>query len=124
MEDFQGPLAGIQRALDHATTEGVLIVSCDTPLLPMNLVERLMQALTPDKDIAIACDPERCHPVVALIPCALAPSLEEYLASGKRSVVGWQSTLRRAEVMFHEPYCFANANTQETLEELEKLLAG
>lgn len=63
---YQGPLMGIYSGLRAADTPWVLVVPCDTPALPMDLVPRLVAGLN-DCDIAVAHDGERLHPVVALL---------------------------------------------------------
>ena len=44
-EDYIGPLAGISLGLQHAQHEYVLTVPCDSPLLPLDLAQRLLSAL-------------------------------------------------------------------------------
>ncbi len=87
-----GPLAGILAGLRWArqTQKGatlLLSVPTDTPLLPRDLVPRLMQARA-QASAAIACAAStgQRHPVVALWPVALADALAEALAAGVRSV--------------------------------------
>ena len=43
--DFAGPLAGLHAGLAAARTDLVIAVPCDTPLLPGELVSRLVTAL-------------------------------------------------------------------------------
>ena len=40
-EEFIGPLAGFSLGLQHAKHDYVLTVPCDSPLLPLDLAERL-----------------------------------------------------------------------------------
>jgi molybdopterin-guanine dinucleotide biosynthesis protein A len=52
--DFQGPLAGLLRAMAEAVHPLILSVPCDTPFLPDDLVGRLTEALEESSaDIAI-----------------------------------------------------------------------
>jgi len=37
-DQFDGPLAGMQAGMHHATTDWILSVPCDSPLLPLDLV--------------------------------------------------------------------------------------
>ena len=74
---FQGPLAGLLTGMIWAARAGarhVLSVACDTPFLPLNLMQRLSAELMGD-NIAIARDETRSHPVIGLWPTALAPRL-------------------------------------------------
>ena len=41
-EDFLGPLAGIDAALPHCAHDRVLIVACDTPFLPGDIIEKFL----------------------------------------------------------------------------------
>ena len=65
-----GPLGGIYTGLSFAWQEQadyVCIIPCDTPFLPDNLVEKLMQSLMKEKaSIAMASSFNRRHPVVSL----------------------------------------------------------
>ena len=42
--DFQGPLAGMLAGLPYCETEWMMVVPCDTPHLPTDLVARLLEA--------------------------------------------------------------------------------
>ncbi|MDD4945203.1 MAG: molybdenum cofactor guanylyltransferase, partial [Rhodoferax sp.] len=57
--DYAGPLSGFLSGLEHCETPYLLIVPCDTPLLPLDLAQRLAAALAAqDADIAMAAAPE------------------------------------------------------------------
>jgi molybdopterin-guanine dinucleotide biosynthesis protein A len=43
--DFLGPLAGFLLGLKHARQDYVLTVPCDSPLLPLDLAERLYKSI-------------------------------------------------------------------------------
>ncbi|MBX9869175.1 MAG: NTP transferase domain-containing protein, partial [Burkholderiaceae bacterium] len=45
MTDYAGPLAGIEAGLSYCTTPYLATVPCDTPFLPLDLVEKLSAAL-------------------------------------------------------------------------------
>ncbi|WP_413614802.1 molybdenum cofactor guanylyltransferase [Halomonas cupida] len=86
---FHGPLMGIYSGLRAARSEWVVIVPCDSPLLPDDLVARLARVVEAGADIAIADDGERRHPVVAMMRQALHRDLGLALASGERKVGRW-----------------------------------
>jgi molybdopterin-guanine dinucleotide biosynthesis protein A len=123
--DFPGPLAGIATAMAMASTPWILCLPCDTPCPPADLANRLVQALANGHtEIAAVSDGVRMHPLHALIPVALAGSLEQYLAAGGRSVQGWYSHHRVALADFGDcPNAFANLNTPEDAERLAALFA-
>src|SRR4051812_49775121 len=52
---FAGPLAGLLSGLEHCETQYLVTVPCDSPLFPMDLVDRLAHALdAEDAEIAVA----------------------------------------------------------------------
>lgn len=78
---WQGPLAGVLAALHWADGKAarVLTVPADTPFIPQDLAQRMIDA-APD-GLVLASSGGRVHPVVALWPVALRPDLAEFLAS-------------------------------------------
>jgi molybdopterin-guanine dinucleotide biosynthesis protein A len=120
--DFAGPLAGLHKGMRMAKHPYVLMVPCDSPLLPMNLVKRLMHGLIErDADLAVAKTGAQAHPVFCLCRKSLLPGLENFLASGGRKIDAWYSNLEVAEISFNDnAQAFANINTPEELLGLEK----
>jgi molybdenum cofactor guanylyltransferase len=125
-EEFIGPLAGFSLGLQHAKHDYVLTVPCDSPLLPFDLVERLLNGMTKaHADIAVASSDENAHPVFCLMKKSVLPSLTEYLASGERKVSTWQKSQQYIEVDFSGHNlnsmadAFVNLNTFEDLTTLE-----
>ncbi|MDP2152920.1 MAG: molybdenum cofactor guanylyltransferase MobA [Methylotenera sp.] len=119
--DFIGPLAGFSLGLKHAKHDYLLTVPCDSPLLPLNLAQRLMTSLTKNNaDIAVATSGGNTHPVFCLCKKNVLPSLTEYLASGERRVSAWQKSQRYTEVDFSDAVdAFINLNTFDDLSALE-----
>lgn len=119
---FAGPLAGLHKAMQVATHPYVLTVPCDSPLLPHNLVARLMNGLIErDADLAVAKTGMQAHPVFCLCRKALLPNLEAFLKDGGRKIDLWYSMLEVAEVQFSDNVkAFANVNTPEELVWLEQ----
>ncbi|WP_129138542.1 molybdenum cofactor guanylyltransferase MobA [Modicisalibacter coralii] len=110
---FAGPLMGIWSALCAADTPWVVVVPCDTPCLPGDLVTRLHQGIG-GKAIAVAHDGTRAHPVIALIRRDLADDLAIALAAGERKVARWYARHPCRYVNFAEgPAAFANLNTPQ-----------
>jgi molybdenum cofactor guanylyltransferase len=119
--EFIGPLAGFLLGLKHAKHEYVLTVPCDSPLLPLDLVERLLNGMAASRmDIACASSDQNTHPVFCLMKKSVLPSLTEYLASGERKVSTWQKNQKYVEVDFSDcSEAFTNLNTFEDLAALE-----
>ncbi len=109
LPDFQGPLAGVLAGLQAASHEWLLVVACDMPHLPADLAQRLLGAGA-DAAIVVADDGARTHPAVMLLRTRLAEKLADYLASGKRSLHGFQESVGFARARF-DPNEMANINT-------------
>ena len=120
LADFQGPLAGFLSALNNATTTHIVTLPCDGPLLPDDLVDRLISAwITDDAEIAVAHDGNRMQPVYALIPTSLSASLNVFLEEGGRKIDIWYEKHRIALADFSDcPETFRNINTDEQREML------
>lgn len=108
---YPGPLAGVLTAMGTVNTEWLLVVPCDTPLLPADLVQRLWGAAQADGvPIAIAADTAQMHYAIMLVQTKLADSLRDYLNSGQRAVHRWQQTFKPARVVF-PGHSLENVNT-------------
>jgi molybdenum cofactor guanylyltransferase len=123
---YIGPLAGFSLGLQYAKHEYVLTVPCDSPLLPLDLAQRLVAALLESHaDIAVASSDENTHPVFCLMNKSVLPSLLAYIESGERKVSTWQKSLKYVEVDFsdcdlqNKTSAFTNLNTFEDLKALE-----
>lgn len=130
----EGPLAGILAGLEWAAAAGAArlqVVPVDAPFLPADLVARLAAA-APAEVPVIARSGDRLHPVVALLPVALAARLRDHLATGTdRAVLGW---IRRTDpaIVDLAPVAICgeavdpcrNLNTPADLAAAEAMLAG
>lgn len=115
--DLQGPLAGIEAAIPHIAGEFLIVVPCDTPLLPTDLVKRLLAALESKEgataDISYAHDGEREQYLCAAIHVRVIPTLTAFLDQGHRAVRQWYAQHRCRAVDFaSQADCFANFNWQ------------
>jgi molybdenum cofactor guanylyltransferase len=121
-DDFPGPLAGILAGLRAASTPWLAVVPCDSPLLPLDLFERLARGLRDAQGAVVqhdhGADGLRLEPVCCLLSTALADDLARYLAEGGRKVQGWVAR-HATPVLFDQPddaSAFANVNTPVDLE--------
>ena len=131
LDGFAGPLAGFLTGLERCETPLLLTVPCDTPLFPLDLIERLYAALTEqDADLAMAAAREedgqiRPQPVFCLLRLELLDSLVAFTQKGGRKIDAWTGQHRCAIVPFDLPQdaaeAFFNANTLEELQKLESL---
>jgi len=133
--DFAGPLSGFLVGLERCETPYLLTVPCDTPRFPLDLANRLAEALeASDGDIAMAAGFEtdeqgnktiRTQPVFCLLRCELLESLVQFTHSGGRKIDAWTAQHKTIVVNFDKPtddvFAFANANTVQELVNLETL---
>lgn len=117
---YQGPLAGMLTALETATTDAIVTVPCDSPLLRPDYVARLCAALQADTELVVAHDGQRLQPVFALLRRELATDLRRALSAGERKIDRWYARHAMAEADFSDtPELFHNVNTPEELRALE-----
>ena len=122
---IEGPLAGLAAALRHAQAAGadlLLTTPCDTPNLPLDLPQRLAAALTDDAAVVAPEADGRLEPALALWRPAASRALGAYLGAGRRSLQGFAAAAGLARAVFtaDEAAAFANANTVEALEALQR----
>ncbi len=133
LSDYAGPLAGFLTGLERCETPYMVTVPCDTPLLPLDLVPRLAQALAEqDADIAMVGAPDvdrhgqttvRAQPVFCMMRVGLLESLVKFTQDGGRKIDAWTALHKTVIVPFDtpadDPQAFANANTLADLRQLE-----
>ena len=131
--DYAGPLAGFLTGLERCETPFMVTVPCDTPLLPLDLVPRLAQALlAQDADIAMVSAPEidsqgrrqiYSQPVFCLLRVTLLESLQNFTQAGGRKIGAWTALHKTVMVPFDLPTddarAFCNANSLSELRQLE-----
>lgn len=110
--DFQGPLAGLEAASARISTEFLVIVPCDAPKLPGDLVVRLLHGLQEqESDISYAHDGIRGQYLCAILRHHCLASLTTYLNNGHRAVRHWYQSQRATSVDFSaQANCFYNHN--------------
>lgn len=128
IEGYAGPLAGLQAGLTHCQTPYLVSAPCDSPFLPLDLVERLALALSKaNADLAVASTMEthegvlrkQAHPVFSLMKTSLLPHLTSFLQNGGRRVDAWYVSLNVVEVHFEDTAAFRNINTLDDLRQFE-----
>ena len=87
LANFQGPLAGISKAINVSNTQYLLVLPCDGPFIHTILLERLTQAMQQhNTTICVASDGDKIQPTFALINTNIKNRLDQYLASGNRKL--------------------------------------
>ena len=132
--DFAGPLAGMLAALRQCQGryDYLLTVPCDSPLFPLDLLQRLGTSLVEHQTaVAMALAPDlqdggtlRPQPVLCLLRTDRADALQAFLDSGERKIGAWTASQGQIKVPFNapgeDPRAFANINTLDELHLLEK----
>jgi molybdenum cofactor guanylyltransferase len=127
--NFAGPLSGFLVGLERCETPYLLTVPCDTPLFPLDLAERLCEALEREQaDIAMVAAPElgkdgqtqmRTQPVFCLIRRELMETLVAFMQAGGRKIDAWTAQHKTVVVNFEDVTAFQNANTAAELAQLQ-----
>jgi molybdopterin-guanine dinucleotide biosynthesis protein A len=133
-EARDGPLAGLLAAMvwagEHApAARWIVTAPCDTPFIPANYVERLLEAAAPaGAPVAIAASEAGEHYACGLFSLVLADDLAAWLARDERRVRVWIANHRPATARFEcgagGPDPFFNVNTPEDFAMAETMLKG
>jgi molybdopterin-guanine dinucleotide biosynthesis protein A len=123
--DYAGPLAGFLAGLERCETPWLVTVPCDSPLFPTDLVRRLADAAeAAGAEIAMAATREdgrlQVQPVFCLMKAELLESLLAFTQGGQRKIDKWTAQHRCVEVAFDDAAAFANANTPDELQRLQR----
>ena len=123
--DYPGPLAGFLAGLERCETPYLVVVPCDSPLFPEDLVERLAGAFTDEgTEIAVAATREgdtlQAQPVFCMLRADLMESLVRFVHSGQRKIDRWTALHATRLVAFESAGAFANANTMDELQQLQR----
>jgi molybdopterin-guanine dinucleotide biosynthesis protein A len=133
IDGFAGPLAGVLTGLEWAAANApgvqwVATFATDAPFVPLDLVDRLTEAVANDSaELACACSNGRAHPVFGLWPVNLADDLRRAMIDeDMRKIDRWTARYQLVEVDFPtDPFDpFFNINTPEHLAEAEILLSA
>ncbi len=119
--DFAGPLAGIEAGLMRCKKHNLLVIPCDTPLLPPDLFERLEQTLAenPSTLAAYAVTNDGPQPLCCLLRPSAAGWLAKYLDDHHAAAIKWLDQLGACAVHFEDSAAFSNFNTMEMFQSLK-----
>ena len=104
LEGYQGPLAGISKALKVCTSNYLLVLPCDSPMIDVTLIDSLIERMESSEcDICVAHDGQRMHATFSLMKSNLNESLDQFLAEGGRKMALWyrQQQTERVNVSSH-----------------------
>ena len=136
--NFAGPLAGVESTLRLVNAPFLLVVPCDTPLLPLDLFESLYQAMLEDASLsatyavtltdestpststnepswALSSPSVQAHPLCCLLRTSLLADLSNYLDQNQNRAMDWMRLVHAKAVRFRDSRSFANMNDLKTL---------
>ena len=125
LPDYPGPLAGFLAGLERCETPYLVVVPCDSPLFPEDLVARLGDEFAEgDTEIAVAAtgdgDGLQAQPVFCMMRTEVMESLIRFTHGGQRKIDRWTALHKTRLVRFDPPEAFANANTPDELQQLQR----
>ena len=122
---YLGPLAGMIAAMGNTQADYLLVVPCDCPLLPTDLVSRMLaQVESQDAELAVASDGKREQPVILLLKPSLRDSMKAFLDAGERKIDFWYAKHNCVVTDFSDqPNAFVNVNTPEQKQQLAEAIA-
>ncbi len=110
---FAGPLAGIASAVPACRHDWIIVVPCDMPFLPDDLVSTL--AAYTDKSKAIAVGTAQQLQLVLLLHRSLNNSIRSFLSSGQHTVMRWIDSIDHLRITIDNENYLRNINTQAQL---------
>ena len=121
-----GPLAGVAKALETAATTGleegyVFVLPTDSLIPPSHIYDCLTGAMSATSEVVLLKG-ERLHPLHGLFSVSLASSMNDYVESGGRSVMGFLDD--RSWTTVNVPRAWEPCLNFNTPEEYEVALAA
>lgn len=121
-----GPISGIYTAAKHSNASYCLVLGCDTPCIPIDLIEALI-AQCDGHDVVIPIHGEKLEPLCALYNPAIKDGILQCARSGILKV---SDVITQFEVLYLDvdyilerwPKAFFNVNTPQDFVEAELLL--
>lgn len=110
-EQYLGPLAGIYAALPHALHDRVLIVACDTPCLPTDIIDKFSRS-KPETHLHIATSNNRLQ-LVMMLHKNLHRSIGQALIDGQLRLMQWVKSQQPEMVEFEDESAFRNFNNND-----------
>lgn len=120
-----GPMGGIHAAFLASPSEHLLVIPCDSPFLPADLLQQMSAAmLVAQSQAAVAKTTDgRIYPTICLLSRTVLPSLIDHLSTGQFKMVDWLKNLDAVEVTFAKD-SFLNLNTLDDLSSLRYRYTG
>jgi len=107
-QHYLGPLAGINAALPHCAHDRVLVVPCDTPFLPDDIIRQFLSQQN-DGHLYIAETNKKLQPVM-LIHKTLHNSLQHSLDNNELRLMFWVKSQQPEIIKFPDASAFKSFN--------------
>lgn len=125
----QGPLGGLQAALNYVKTPYVFLVACDMPFIRWDVIEYMVSRLNDSDDVLVPCVEGRVEPLHAIYSKRCLPEIEYCLKNSKRRLNCFFSEVKvnyitenDLKIFSDNLKIFSNINDQQELMEAEKSL--
>ncbi len=110
-EKYLGPLAGINAALPHCVHDWVLIVPCDTPFLPNNIIDVFLSKQR-RTNLYIAESNKKLQPVM-LMHKTLHNSISHSLNNKQLRLMYWAKAQQPVIINFQNKIAFKSFNNND-----------
>lgn len=111
----QGPLAGIEAALQHVRGDWALVLGCDMPRTPLSFLQTIAERTSESKALAIVPEPVPggLEPLCAAYHRDALPHVSKALNEGRRKVKALLESLPIERLTDADRAWFQNLNTPE-----------
>lgn len=125
----QGPLGGLQAALNYVKTPYIFLVGCDMPFIRWDVIEYMVSRLTDSDDVLVPCVEGRLEPLHALYSRRCLSEIEKCLQNSRRRLNCFFSEVKVNYITENDLKkfsgglkIFSNINNRQELMEAEKAL--
>lgn len=118
----KGPMGGLYTAFENTKAEGVFLISCDMPLIPLEALQKMVSLAKKDEILAVAVE-GRVNPLFAIYPVLLKNEVAERIASERLKMADFISENRHTlvtSIASDNPWVFQNINDDAELRNLKK----
>ncbi|MEZ4909742.1 MAG: molybdenum cofactor guanylyltransferase [Saprospiraceae bacterium] len=122
-----GPISGIYTAIKHSTSDFNLVVGCDMPFIPLDLISEILRQKE-EREIVIPIHGDKLEPLCALYKSDIKDGVLDCIRAGTFKI---SDVISQFNVLYYNvdhlvniwPKCFFNVNSPQDFEEAEKFLA-
>lgn len=115
-----GPLAGLYSGLIHSTTENNLVLSCDIPLITLEILQKLIEHIDDEADIIQLESKRKPMPLIAMYKKKCAQTCAQLLQNDERRMSALTNSLNTKTVLLEQDLDKYTLNVN-TLNELNAL---